>query len=949
MRMNTTGVAVAAFALAMASSCAAGVAVPPGLGKGALDKGSMTMDFAEISRSRFEAGVIPSRGDPGNLFSDEVDESLSFRDFGKWHPVAHIHTLDLPPDSAYRRGVKSFARFSNADGVFSAHIGEDFAAYCATSGVANLHRRAEKSWRQTVRLPDAAGGDYRLTFRSKTRHTMPQVNIFQIVLVHALKIGPDGKPTEAGKRQIKAVGFGGSFFEWKPTIFDFAIPQGVDVIEIVIRHDGVGDLICKDMFLTRKPADKSGDPMSLKLSPAQMLDGVFAFGAGQCEMVSWQWRENAPGAFAAKDTTFALTLSPGFEFVGDAFAADVNVEKKADGSSVAVFKVKNSKYFPGRNFQGWDKPSMLLASTGAAGTEGTMSLAAWRGGRKIGDSGAVRLVTLPPVRAVAPEHYLYAAKIGTDSTICFRQEEACARFARHLAEIGVRLLDVHSQKTGSDFKYAATYRREFKAAGGRCMSVGSIIKNGYHLDEGYKTIPPEDKFVAAPDLTKYWSQYVGRDSFCPLTVIEERPTFRDKILPRLKASMEGYDCVRANWEPFMFLDQGCFCGKCRAKFAAHAKVEESELAASWPAIVRANGKYHGKWLRFRSLEHAKMLLVLDRHVKSWVKGDYALGFVAAISWREVCSSWRDLHPSPESEPYDYGSAITTFGSWGPYVKWDAAQPYSYNKRQTLAHFIAARDIRAQTDADYPEGSRPILLGNTQGIQSGAWVCQPEWLGMAMDSFFFNRFAGTQAYFFPEGLDARYEAAYARSSTRAAAYEGAVREGKRKDASVELKPVKEYARPSARVTSYLPKYANEPLLQKVVYERGGARTVAVFNFWEWGEAFFDLCARDLPEGEYVVVDEAGILYAKDSRVASWTAAELARGVRLQVGLCRTRVFEIRPASGASAMKGVAAVLTASDMAAAYEAARPALEKAAAKDAEYEAAEGSRKTVDKKAEV
>ena len=120
---------------------------------------------------------------------------------------------------------------------------------------------------------------------------------------------------------------------------------------------------------------------------------------------------------------------------------------------------------------------------------------------------------------------------------------------------------------------------------------------------------------------------------------------------------------------------------------------------------------------------------------------------------------------------------------------------------------------------------------------------------------------------------------------------------------------------------------------------------MFNFWEWGEAFFDLCARDLPEGEYVVVDEAGILYAKDSRVASWTAAELARGVRLQVGLCRTRVLEIRPASGASAMKGVAAVLTASDMAAAYEAARPALEKAAAKDAEYEAAEGSRKTVDR----
>ena len=38
------------------------------------------------------------------------------------------------------------------------------------------------------------------------------------------------------------------------------------------------------------------------------------------------------------------------------------------------------------------------------------------------------------------------------------------------------------------------------------------------------------------------------------------PTFRDRILPQLRDVADGYDCVRANWEPFMYLNQGCFCG-----------------------------------------------------------------------------------------------------------------------------------------------------------------------------------------------------------------------------------------------------------------------------------------------------------------------------------------------------------------------------------------------------
>ena len=311
------------------------------------------------------------------------------------------------------------------------------------------------------------------------------------------------------------------------------------------------------------------------------------------------------------------------------------------------------------------------------------------------------------------------------------------------------------------------------------------------------------------------------------------------------------------------------------------------------------------------------------------------------------SSWRELHPSPESEPYDYGSFVTTFGAWGPYVMWNAEKPYCYSKRLTLNHFITTKDVREQTDRDYPEGRRPRLFGDTQGIQCGEWVTRPEWLEMAMDSFFFNGFDGSQVYFFPEGLDARYEAGLARSATRAARYESAVCDGIRNDMSVDLQTGREYAVPSTTVTDYLPKYRNVPMLQRAVYDAGGVRYVAALNFWEWGEAFFRLKTR-VAECVHVIVDECGVLYAKDAAHAGWTKEELALGVLLQVGACRTRVFEIRPA-GARMFDGVTSVILAADLDSAYRAAKPRLEKAAAADAEYEEAEGGSGNKDKKAEI
>lgn len=270
----------------------------------------------------------------------------------------------------------------------------------------------------------------------------------------------------------------------------------------------------------------------------------------------------------------------------------------------------------------------------------------------------------------------------------------------------------------------------------------------------------------------------------------------------------------------------------------------------------------------------------------------------------------------DAEPFkrsDWGperaSGLKMIGQWGPYVYWSSASLYVYQKRGPLAHFVAAKDIRGQVDLDFPaEKGRPMILGTTQGPQCYDWITEPEWMEMALDCYLLNGWEGAKSYFFPDGYDARYWRAYARAATRAAKYEDYTLGGVRDDASVSLEPVAEYAVPCHYVTLYIPKHRNVPLLQRAVWERDGRRIVGVFNFWEKGEAFFDLRLGGLASGRYAVVSEDGVLWAPDRKRVYWTAEELSGGIRLAVGAARTKVFEIRPQDGAKAPDDARSVMT-----------------------------------------
>lgn len=771
-----------------------------------------------------------------------------------------------------------------------------------------------KALSRFVDLLDASGGDYCASFNYRMTHPGTAVHGGDVMFTY-YKRDAKGKRVPLGVK-VYTLGDGTYHFwrledtgaRWMPFLATLPVPAGAESVEFIVRvHDG-GTVEAKNPGLVRAPAPR---PVALDLGAMTLLDGRFAIAQNQAGLLCCEWKatdRNRRWDFAK--FLFSLSLPAGVEFI-DAVIADPKTVTQAtnpDGSTVVTFVPKKGlieidpgKIWLHRQF------GILLRSARPAGTElGRFEVSLAYDGESVADSVSLDLFTVETIRTERPTRYLNGFHPSKYQAM-FARPEANAAFASSVVAAGARLAQVRGEAVNAEVLAA------WRAAGLKMIlpEAFAIFQNAYWWDDG-RNAPPEDKFVPQGGLGRF-ANYINKYALCPKTIIERRPFFVTNIVPKIRRMIAGGDGTSVNWEPGMFRKRGCFCEKCAAELAAFAGAPED----------------------YRSREHAKMVKVIDEIIREAAGGEKSAGFVPEITWREVNSMWRANDPSPETRPIDYAGELEWILPWGPYYGWDAGTPYLYQKRGPVIHFVAAKDVREQVNRDYPLPRRPKLIGFPNGIQN-RWLGQPEWIEMALDSYFFNGWEAAAPYFFPDGYDARYWAAFARATGRAARYERYVWDGMRVDGSVTLKPVPEYAAPCRTVTAYLPGVTDVSPLLHAAYELDGTRIVAVFNFWEKGAAFFDLRATGL-SGDYTVVTDGKRLVRDDGR-RTYSAAELAAGVRLRVGAARTQVFEFVPADQADAsLPDVAAT----QIAAKYAAQRPALAAAAAEDETDEAANGGTK--------
>ncbi|MFA7173183.1 MAG: hypothetical protein WC340_07175 [Kiritimatiellia bacterium] len=784
----------------------------------------------------------------------------------------------------------------------------------------------KREWaRPLLTLPEGSAGRYRISFRYKMKHSkLPSAGSGGIVMVYRqrwsdkqLKEGKKGVPQQTVGHLVY-ISLVNAASEWNLATadFDFDLQHAGAYLRVVL--DGEGEIQMKDVEI-RRLAPSFESEVTITAEPSASLDGSFAVSEGQCGIVTCLWSKRD------KDKWY------------NAGKIEVKTSVTGDFEILESPKRCGTPWKEENNY--WNTLGTVVRAKGKPGSEGTLCFEVVYEGKRISNVETVRLFTVPVIHATVPARYT-AGFIRGGTYLALREPVARQSYMENCIDWGVRWV-VTQKELLADWRKA-----------GISYAVAEVCAcNGYGIATDFKTDerPEDERWVSLTSLklqdfpgNKHEEKSFAKYS-CPVSVYEEMPFFKNQIVPYMKKEIEGFDGNWSNWEPYATDGQGCFCTKCAKKFAAHLKVPEEEVLKGWPRCVLRNknftGRYADKEPRFRSLEHAKVIKTLDKYITKFTGGEKSVGFLPGIGFDQVTSVWKEYDLAAYYQPHDYMGELKWIAPWGPYTHWKSHTPYVYFKGDVLRSWCAAKDIRETVDREFPASHRPKLQSFPQGAQGDGWITQPEWLEMSMDAFFLNGWESTCVYFFPKGYDARWWRAFANHVNRAAKYERAVWDGVRTDASVVLEPVAEYAHPVSYIGGRFPQFRNVALLQHAAYDFEGRRTVAVLNYWDFGEAFFKLRATGLPSDDYAIVDEKGILWAPSRDKASWSAAELASGIELVVPATRTRVFEIIPTAQIQQFQQsddqtIFSFLTSSDVKSLYAVRRPELHAAADADAAYE---------------
>lgn len=685
--------------------------------------------------------------------------------------------------------------------------GEDILA--AVGGDCECADAVLAAWQTDIPIHGNCGGSYRLAFNYKCGG---RANC--IVRFHQ-----DGRILSSNRIDLKSCDS-----EWVPFVKVLSVPNGVTNVTVHINHSGMGELRYRDFSFVRQECPT---PITVTQAAHGQADKSFAVGAGQVGCITYLWRcrpDDLP--FDARRITYRLTLPRGFSFVaanwGDASATQVKMAK--DGVTTVLLPTKPGMGLsPSYNASNFCRFGVLVRASSDA-PEGTGTFEALYDGRSVSNVERTRWFTIPPVRVAAkPKRYANGFFPGSDYGE-YADEAASEAFAEM------------ASTAGADWwiparPCAPRLREIYRKAGIRIITPQQYgLRDGYHVDADVDLSleagrPTGDRFVARDEN----ASPAIRGSVCPFAVSEERPYFLTNTVVRLKERLAGFDGLWSNWEPFPYINQGCMCDYCRKKFGEFAAIPADEVTAdAWFRETAPGGKWYAKAREFRGVCHGDLVKTVNRHITAMTGGASSYGFIPGIAYCEMSSYWRPNDYPPEVKAIHYAGDLKWINPWGPYVFWDVDSVYSGEEGEAVACYLAAKDVREQVNRDYPEGRRPKLLAFPQGAQCCEWITQPEWLGLSLDSFFFNGWEASVVYFFPKGYDARYWRAFAEATARAARYEDFVLDGQRCDEAVSVRTPGFGKVLKGKANRFLP-YENVSLVQHAAYERDGVLIVAALNF------------------------------------------------------------------------------------------------------------------------
>ena len=386
----------------------------------------------------------------------------------------------------------------------------------------------------------------------------------------------------------------------------------------------------------------------------------------------------------------------------------------------------------------------------------------------------------------------------------------------------------------------------------------SGFSNGLMLGD---KIPTEEQFKYHPD--KERKNVIG---VCP-TLLYTSPKYADILKQKFTRTLAESDHIYSNWEPYMFMKQGCVCDRCKKEFQKFGNLSDEELAKIWPAcVINEENELHN---RFSSYQYARIIKLAQKTARE-VNGKANFLIAYEPSFVNPGTLWSKYH------------AHSDF-----YKNIDMTIMWSYPNTISLSAIdikLIPGDNLAQLPEDFADAKK---IAEQAGRREGNSV-YPKIFFMGTEYMFNNLVVPKDYYFmsllcFFSGLDgygtwcthfkcdARYAALNAKSNTVISELENIVLDGKKID-NVQVS-----------IVSPVPvKINDKPVKLSIIraFEYQGRELVAVGNDYLY-RIYVKLSVSGLPEGQYNLTDTISKkVYRKDSNTG-YSATDLAAGILLPV--------------------------------------------------------------------
>ena len=680
-----------------------------------------------------------------------------------------------------------------------------------------------------------------------------------------------------GKRRSIIKTFHGNSKEFRSNEMLLPFPENSVSAFFYLRIDGCGIMEIEEPVLEKV---QHAAPVEITLHPNGKLDNTFVLSQNDPAVITLVLKRNVPVAELKKQLKaprLEVILPREVEFV-DAGKPLKFIERKGNKLYFdASFWIQRLLRFDG--YENHMKLPLLVTTKAPAGVVAEpVRCQLTDGGKLLTEVNTFKIRIIPQIKKAAQSSIFLSGYQPMGIYLHFPNAASRRMFAEFSGRTGFGWICLDF-----DPETAGLYRS---------FGTKIITPELYWLANGYRIGAKKPDYAKFKPLSKTASFDINNGT-CPAAVYNKTPFYTGIFEPYLQQNLKGLDGVIANWEPFMFHGQGCFCDTCRDEFADFVKISREEMKKMWPKELTITGKLYKQGVKFRSLQHAKLVKTIHASVNKFSSGK--AGFIPEVVWITCADTLARGGSNSEHDPLDYAGDLTYFDPWGPYTGWPTLTPFNYAKGENLETYVAAKRVR--TFMKQQLGKKcPKLVALPHGLQGKFWVTTPEAMAMEVTGFFVQGYHSALLYLFPQGYDNRYWSVMARCNDLIARNEEFVFKGDRVTDALSVEPVSPYPAPRKRISPrYLLNPPPESLLQCDGFRKGDTLLAAVGNFWVKGDAFFKLKVKGLKKNDLYAVSEAATQRSfVNGNGKCFTGAELEKGVMLHIGALRWAFFKIEPA-------------------------------------------------------